>query len=140
MKAIPEAARTAITITELDRDRLENVVDAYLEHDEPSAVALDDELGRAEVVPSSRISAAVMTMHSRASVRDERGRTLEATLVFPWQADASKGCISVLAPMGVALLGARTGDRIHVRTGRALRTWHIEAIHFQPEAAGRFDL
>lgn len=131
---------TPIIVTELDNQRLETLITTYLEHDESSATALQDELDHAEVVSATEVPAAIVTMQSRVSLRDDRGRRIEATLVFPWQADAASGKISVLAPMGVALLGARQGDRIRVRTDRSARTWHLEEVRFQPEAAGLFDL
>lgn len=80
-------------------------------------VALDhplaDELDRAIVVSDDRIPGNIVTMHSRVVCHDEStGATHEIELVYPGEADPPKGRVSVLAPVGCALLGLAEGQAI----------------------------
>jgi regulator of nucleoside diphosphate kinase len=61
--------------------------------------------------------------------------------VYPDDADLATGRLSVLSPIGQALLGARSGDTVDYRLpdGRAQRVTIVE-IAFQPEASGQFTL
>lgn len=133
------APRT-ITITDQDIRRLSEVVALYEEKESAAVEALQRELDRAVVVPSSAVEASVVTMNSRVVCRDDHGTVREVHVVYPQDADASSGRVSVLAPLGAALLGARVGDRVHVVGRGAARAWTIEAIRYQPEAAGDFHL
>jgi regulator of nucleoside diphosphate kinase len=128
-----------ITITDQDIRRLSELVALYEDKESAAAEALQRELDRAVVVPSSAVEASVVTMNSHVVCRDDQGTTREFHVVYPQDADASSGRVSVLAPLGAALLGARVGDRIHVGRGGA-RAWTIEEIRYQPEAAGDFHL
>ena len=83
----------------------------------------------------------VITMNSLARLRDcSHGKLVEYRLVFPFDADASAGRISVLTPVGSAMLGARVGDVLEVPAPGAVRRLKVDAILYQPEADGRFDL
>jgi regulator of nucleoside diphosphate kinase len=62
------------------------------------------------------------------------------TIVLPWEADPQSGCVSVLAPLGTALLGARIGETVTWSTGGTDRRLRIEELLYQPEAAGDFHL
>ena len=93
--------------------------------------ALADELGRATVLPLARMPANVVRMHSRVTYQiDGAGDSREVELVFPEEADAAAGKVSVLAPVGAALLGLEEGQSIdwaffpdgNVRRLRVLRT------------------
>jgi len=73
--------------------------------------ALSRELLRAQIVPSAEIAPDVITLRSQARLLDlESGDILEYTLVLPEEADVSAGRISILAPLGTAMLGFRQGD------------------------------
>lgn len=75
--------------------------------------ALAEELGRAIVVPSERMPGNVVRMHSRVTYIDEgTGQRREVELVFPEQADPARARISVLAPVGCALLGLEEGQAV----------------------------
>jgi regulator of nucleoside diphosphate kinase len=130
----------SITITEQDARRLSSLVSLYADVETAAVASLQEELERAVVVPPSTIDSSVVTMSSRITCRDETGALRELQVVYPRQADVSQGRISVLAPLGRALLGAAVGDRIEVVSGRKERKWSIEAIHYQPEAAGDYHL
>ena len=72
---------------------------------------LEEELRGAEVVSSSEIPPDVVTMNSRVRVRDlDSGRESTYSLVFPRDSDIAKGRISILAPIGTAIIGYRAGD------------------------------
>ena len=74
---------------------------------------LQHELDRAEVVPGNQLPGNVVTMHTRVRYIDETtGERRQVTLVYPDQTDLDRGRISVLAPVGAALIGLSTGDAI----------------------------
>ena len=99
---------------------------------------LDDlghELERAEVVADGEVPPDVVTMNSTARVRDlSTGATAVYTVVFPPEADVASNRISVLAPVGTALIGYRRGDEVEWRTPGGARRLLIEEVLFQPEA------
>lgn len=130
-----------ITVTEQDASRLSEVILTHSDVDEAAAESLQDELDRARVVPTAELSASVVTMNSRVVCRDERGALRELEVVYPIDADANSGRVSVLSPLGRALLGAAVGHRVEVASGgKSVRTWIIEDIRYQPEAAGDLHL
>jgi regulator of nucleoside diphosphate kinase len=98
---------------------------------------LDQELDQAEIVDAGDVSPDVVTMHSTVRVRDlDTGRSVVYTLAFPVDADIERKRISVLAPIGTALIGYRAGDRVEWRTPGGTRRLEVEEVLFQPEAAG----
>jgi len=99
---------------------------------------LESELERAHIVGADQVPPDVVTMNSRVLFEDTAtGKTTEVTIVFPQDADLREGRISVLAPVGTALLGLAEGDSIvwpfPDGSSRCLR---VVAVTFQPEAAG----
>ena len=95
-----------------------------------------------EPVPSDQIPPHVVTMNSRVRFKDESsGTELTVTLVYPGDADASTGRISILAPVGSALIGLSVGDTIEwqLPNGRT-KTLRIVELLYQPEAAGDLHL
>lgn len=131
---------SSITITQQDIGRLSAVINLYEEVDDAATAALQEELDRADVVSPAAVSPRVVTMNSRVLCRDESGATREVEVVYPWHADTASGRISVLAPLGRALIGAAVGDAIQVAGRGRPRSWSVEAIQYQPEAAGEFNL
>jgi regulator of nucleoside diphosphate kinase len=129
-----------ITITEQDARRLSSLVSLYGHVETEAVTSLQEELERAVVVAASNVGSSVVTMSSRVVCRDDSGALRELQVVYPRQSDAAAGRISVLAPLGRALLGAAVGDRVEVVSGGKPRTWSIEAIRYQPEAAGDYHL
>lgn len=129
-----------IQVTESDMERLDQIL-----ADQPpsrNAALLADELMRARVVASEQIPADVVTMNSRVRFRDVRtGEELEVTLVYPNAASFAHGRVSVLAPVGSALLGLTVGEEIEwPMPSGGERRLRVVDLPFQPEAAGRFDL
>ncbi len=127
-----------ITITRLDLQRLEQVLDG-LETYGPAAEALEAELSRAHVVGHDEVPPGVVTMNSRVHCREESsGKDYHLTLVYPQEAGA-EGTVSILAPVGCALLGLSVGQHIDwpAPGGKTLRLTLLE-VEYQPEAAGAY--
>lgn len=99
---------------------------------------LAEELDRAIVVPADRIQKNTVTMHSRLIYRDEStGTTREVELVYPGEADPLAGRISVLAPVGCALLGLSAGQSIDWGLpGGRIHRLRVERVLFQPRPDG----
>ena len=93
---------------------------------------------RAKVVPRDKIPKDVVTMNSRVIFENETtGEQREVTLVYPGSADIDAGRISVLVPVGTALLGLRVGQSIDWELpGGKKQRYRIVEVPFQPEAAG----
>lgn len=136
-----DAAHIKVTVT--DHQRLHHVIDAYSgTRDRDATEALSDELDRAELVVSEQIAGNVVTMNSRVVFRDEEtGDAREVTLVYPQESDPDAGRISVLAPIGSALLGLSIGQTIDWPLPRGkLKRLRVAEILYQPEEAGHLHL
>ena len=132
-----------IVITTADFDRLRVLLDSprYRSTQAPLLLALRDELDRGAVVPSDAVPEGVVTMNSRVRVRDPKGRGFETySLVYPEDADINENKLSVLAPLGRALLGASVGQVVTFDAPGGLRRLKIEKILYQPEACRDFHL
>ncbi|HEX7368668.1 MAG TPA: nucleoside diphosphate kinase regulator [Rhodanobacteraceae bacterium] len=129
---------TPITLSRLDVERIERLLDSPALHDSPVAARLRAEFDRAEIVEPKQMPADVVSMNSSADCVDEStDKRYTLTLVYPKDANADAGRVSVLAPVGSALLGLRVGQSIDW-PGQGDRTLRLKvtAIHYQPEAAG----
>jgi regulator of nucleoside diphosphate kinase len=139
----PEALRE-IYVTRLDLARLESLIAAARRDgatDAPYLERLENSLAQTTSVDSVAVPPNVVTMNSRVELEDpETGETQTWTLTFPQDADPATGRISVLAPLGTALLGAVIGDWIEWQAGKARRRLRLAGIPFQPEAAGEMTL
>jgi len=133
-----------IYITESDMERLQDFLVAPTTaggRDKDHLKELAEELNRAEVVPSKNIPGDVITMNSRVRLRDlDSGEELIYTLVFPEKADPQQNKISILAPIGTALIGFRVGDMISWKVPRGVRRLKVEKVLYQPEASGHYEL
>ena len=133
-----------IIINATDYQRLEALVrDAVASHStrRDLLVALQNELDRAKVVDPQEIPGDVVTMNSKVVLRDLESDEVEAfTLVYPGFADISQGRLSILTPMGMAIIGYRVGDVIQWEFPSGLRTMRVEEILYQPERTGQYDL
>jgi regulator of nucleoside diphosphate kinase len=130
-----------ILVTEEDIARLKGLVSrgrATLRRDQAHLEELEQELERAEVVHAGDLPPDVVTVHSTVRIRDlDSGVAAEYTIVFPTEADTAQRRISVLAPIGTALIGYRVGDVIEWSTPGGVRRLQVEAVLFQPEADER---
>jgi regulator of nucleoside diphosphate kinase len=98
---------------------------------------LREELARAAIVKPDAVTPDIVTMHSTVRVTDlDTGEGSEFTLVFPEESDRFPDAVSVLAPLGAAVLGYRSGDRIRFRTPKGFRRIEVGDVVYQPEAAG----
>ena len=131
--------RTLI-ISELDRQRLEALIDSDRTASrvrEDYLATLEAELGRARVVPAGKVPPDVVTMNSVVRLRDlDSDETEEYELVYPADADMAHNRISVLAPIGTAILGYRLGDVVEWPVPAGLRRLRVEEVLYQPEGAG----
>ncbi len=133
-----------IHITEYDLKRLRELVqdakrlgrrgNAYLD-------SLEAELSRAQVVAPTEIPPVVVTLNSRACLVDlDTSEEMVYTLVFPQDEGMSQSKISVLAPIGTAILGYRVGDTFTWPVPDGVRRLQVKQVLYQPEASGDYHL
>jgi regulator of nucleoside diphosphate kinase len=97
---------------------------------------LENELRRARIVTPEEVPSDVITINTRAELLDlETGERMEFTRVLPADANINDGKISVLAPLGTAMLGYRVGDEFAWHVPHGLRRLKVIKLHFQPEAS-----
>lgn len=133
-----------IFITVVDKERLEKLINEAKEFQPGSKEYLrnlERELNRARVVPSEKIPHNVITMNSKVSLKDlESDEKMIYTLVYPPEANLQENKISILAPIGTAILGFREGDIIEWEVPDGIVRLEVEKILYQPEAAGNYQL
>ena len=130
-------------INERDFDRLNDLIHSprFRTTHAPMVAALERELGRGKVVAPTRVPRGVVTMNSKVRFRDlGSGERESHTLVYPAEANIDEAKLSVLAPLGAALLGAKVGAVVECATPGGVRRLKVEEILYQPEAAGDFHL
>jgi len=104
--AKPATRRPKVVIAEETLERLEALADGAYHRNPDLADRLLEELGRARIARTGKLPANVVTMGRDVTYRDEAsGEEKTVTLVFPEDADISRGLVSVLTPIGIALLG-----------------------------------
>ena len=127
-----------IIITAADKAELESILTAVgkiSERAQCELQGLKTEVGRAQVMPSDRIPPDVITLNSIAELLDlETGERMNFTLVLPKEARIEDGKISILAPLGTAMLGYRAGDEFEWAVPYGRRRLKVLKVHFQPEA------
>jgi regulator of nucleoside diphosphate kinase len=131
-----------ITITSLDAERLEILLDSLPKGGFPGKAALEEELDRARIVDPKNVPPTVVTMNSTVKFKlMPAGEEFCLTLVYPGRVDDHGTTISILAPVGSALLGLSLGDEIQwPRPGGGTLQVRIEEIVYQPERAGEYEL
>ena len=133
-----------IQITELDRKRLIDLILEAQSGEYRNSVYLDQlrgELERAQIVAPQEIPGDVITMNSTVALTDlDTGEEETYTLVYPENTDTTQGKVSILAPIGTAMLGYRVGDVFEWEVPAGKRRLKVTKIHYQPEASGNFDL
>ena len=134
----------AISITEHDRKRLAEMLSVAHEfnyRDRTDLRELEEELSRANIVESKDIPPTVVTMNSKVRLVDLDTQEVSTfTLVFPGDANVEEGNISVVSPIGTAILGYSAGDAITWRVPGGQRRLKIDAVLYQPEASGDYHL
>lgn len=133
-----------IHVTDYDMERLQKLIEGtqhWNQKDREYLAHLEEELERAVVVASNKMPPNVVTMNTQLQVRDlGSGQGMSVQLVFPSEADFEKGKISILAPIGTAIIGYREGDIVEWKVPAGTRRLKIEKIVYQPEAAGDYHL
>ena len=136
--------RRTIYITDYDLYRLRLLLDASTRLEGRNTQELRElkrELDEAQVVKSADIPSNVVTMNSRFRLRDlETDHSAEYTLVFPGKANIARGKLSVLAPIGTAVLGCRELDTIECDVPAGRKRFEVLEVVYQPEAAEAYHL
>ncbi len=136
--------RRNIHITDFDMERLQKLIEGtqrWSKKDREYLAHLEEELERAVVVPSRQMPPDVVTMNTQLLVRDlDTNQKMLLHLVFPNEADFERGKISILAPVGTAIIGYSVGDTVEWTVPSGTRRLKIEEITYQPEAAGDYHL
>lgn len=129
-----------IIISDADHKRLKALIEKVtvdLNTSDEYIQALNNELERARVVSPSDVPPEVITMNSVVRLRDmSTGETEEYELVYPPEADIACTRISILAPVGTALIGYQAGDIIEWPVPAGIRWFQVDKVLFQPERAG----
>ena len=133
-----------IYINAFDKTRLMKLIEHNAIPNNPDRkylIELEKELSRGEIVEPKDIPKDVITMNSTVHLKDlDSGEGITYTLVFPGISNISENKISIIAPIGTALIGYRIGDIIEWKVPAGLRRLKVEDILYQPEAAGDYDL
>lgn len=128
---------TRRTLTELDHARLSSLISRHGRND-PTTETISTLLDEADLVPPPQIHSDIVTMHSTVRLSGA-GIDGSVTICYPLDSDPAAGRISVLSPMGAALLGSRIGDEVQWRTPTGVESRaRVEAVTFQPEASGDY--
>ena len=131
----------SLYINELDHKRLMRLIEDALNgvtEQSNSLRSLQVELTRANVVNAEELPRDVVTMRSRVLIRlDDEEK--EITLVYPNEANLSTGKISILSPVGTAIIGYRVGDVVNWLTPGGLKRIRIKKVLYQPEASGDYE-
>lgn len=136
--------KTDRTLTELDLVRLKSLIQRHRHAGVAPAQmdAIEDMLDQASVVPSTQVAPDLVTMRSRVVVKDLATAVLRTlTICYPPDADAPRGFVSALSPVGWSLIGLRIGEiaRWSTPAGEPKEA-EIVAIEFQPEASGEYTM
>ncbi|MFQ3205776.1 MAG: regulator of nucleoside diphosphate kinase [Pseudoalteromonas tetraodonis] len=138
IKDIKLNTKPEIIISSLDADRLYALMESLPANSFAGEKELEAELGRANIVEPHEVPSTVVTMNSTVNfVVESTGEEFTLTLVYPKNIDSSGNKISILAPVGSALLGLSQGDQIEwPKPGGGLITVTIKEVTYQPERAG----
>ena len=133
-----------IYITEYDLKRLRELMEEAKRVDRRGNQylrSLDGELSRSTVVAPTEVPSDVVTMNSQVRLIDlDTHDEMVYTLVFPQEADVTQSKISVLAPIGTAMLGYRVGDTFTWEVPDGVRRLQVKDVLYQPEASGDYHL
>lgn len=136
--------RTQLQISNLDYQRLINLlqkIKTTMKDDLHNIETLEAEIEKAKRIEPRKMKTNVVTMNSDVEVTDEdTGRLMKFKLVYPNEADFKTGKLSVLSPLGCALIGYSEGDVVEFRVPAGSKKVKIGKILYQPEAEGEFSL
>lgn len=128
-----------ILMSKVDYQRINSFIEKMkpIESDQ-----LELELDRAQLVEASEMPPDIVTMNSEVVYLDlDSSEEVKVKLVYTLQAELAINQVSILSPLGTALIGLRIGEEhsFHTRNGK-LRRIRVKEIIFQPESEERFDL
>ena len=130
---------SSLVISDSDARKLRELLEgaaALGESDRINWLTLEEEIDKALVVPADQIPPNVVTMHSRVRIVDMRtGEQLVYQIVYPHEANYAQSKISILAPIGTALLGYPAGTEIEWKVPSGSRRLRLEAVEQQPRAS-----
>ncbi|MEP6511079.1 MAG: nucleoside diphosphate kinase regulator [Dokdonella sp.] len=131
----------SIMITKRDADRLDLLLEGLSGKTFPGKAQLEAELSRASIVDSKDVPPNVVTMNSTVVFRTSDGKEFSLKLVYPQDSDGSPEKLSILAPIGSAILGLKEGDSIawSVHGGTSVEVKIIRVAE-QPERDGNYSL
>jgi regulator of nucleoside diphosphate kinase len=137
--------QTNIYITKPDHERLTKLIQIAREREGDAnrkyLDSLEEELERAEVVQQKDIPPDVITMRSTVRLKDlDSSEEMTYQLTFPTEANFDEGKISVLAPIGTAMIGYRHRDVIEWEVPSGVRRLRVEDVLYQPESKGEYHL
>ncbi|TGL40362.1 nucleoside diphosphate kinase regulator [Leptospira perdikensis] len=135
--------KNKICLTHYDYERLKSMIQEYTKRNKMDANVKDllGEMERAQKVDSQKIPSNFVTMNSVIEIKNlEELEFQEFRLVFPEDANTNENKISILAPMGTAILGYKIGDVIQWKVPGGENQFQITNIKYQPEANGDFHL
>lgn len=135
----------SIFISAFDKKRLLALIDTEMKNSLRSTSAplqeLKAELEKAVIVEPDKMPPNVVTMNSTVLFRDmDDNEEMTYTLVFPAHADMNQNKLSILAPIGTALIGYKEGSVIEWKVPSGVQRIKIEKVLYQPEAEGSYDL
>jgi len=136
--------KRTIYISSFDKERLVQLIEKSDNSNNPDKKylkELEKELNRGKIVEQNNIPQDVITMNSMVRLKElDSGEEITYVLVFPEAANIDENKISILAPIGTALIGYRVGDIIEWEVPAGLRRLKVEELLYQPEAAGDYHL
>tara|TARA_R110001599_G_scaffold167993_1_gene357810 strand:+ start:105 stop:557 length:453 start_codon:yes stop_codon:yes gene_type:complete len=132
--------KAKVVISSLDAERLERIIDALPTSAYAVGEKLEEELARAKIVEPKLIPPTVVTMNSTVRFKvDSSNEEFTMTLVYPKDVDVAQNKISILAPVGSAMLGLAQGTELEwPKPGVGMLKVQIEEVTYQPERAGDY--
>ena len=131
-----------ITLTKIDFLRLTNLINREKEinkRDQDNLLKLLEELNKAIIVAPEDIDNNVVTMNSEVKFTDlSSNKNIQMKIVYPKDADINKKNVSILAPIGTALLGYKKGDIVEWNVPGGKKRYLINEIIYQPEDNGEY--
>lgn len=131
-----------ILVASLDLVRLEGLLNTLRDKHSPIRLSLENELEKAKIVDSFHLPENVVSMNSTVELRVSQSETpVYMTLVYPYGMRMDGTTLSVLSPIGTALLGVKEGDEIYWpgTNGKNIKA-RLKGILYQPEKAGDYHL
>ncbi|WP_036160746.1 nucleoside diphosphate kinase regulator [Marinimicrobium sp. LS-A18] len=122
------ASKPKITLTKNVYERLWNLLESVPE--DTITNQLEEELERAKIVTPAKLPDDVVTMHSQVTFTvQSTGKTFTYTLVYPTELDNTENKLSILSPIGSAIIGLKQGQEIDWPISKTQRTTvKVEAV------------